>query len=97
MTNALHPKVNFTVVSDPGHAWLIIAPQWVGTVGLSLSAFSPYSYIGDDGTLALEEDRDAKVFLDAYERTFGTTYHLQDVFEPRAGIRDWIGLQQAAA
>ncbi|KIC38835.1 hypothetical protein RA27_18250 [Ruegeria sp. ANG-R] len=97
MANSLHPKVNFTVVSDPGHAWLIVAPQWVGTVGLNVGAFSHYSYVGDDGTLALEEDRDAKVFLDAYERNFGNTYDLQDVYEPRAQIRDWVGLQQIAA
>jgi hypothetical protein len=92
MTAALLPNVSFTVVSDPSHAWLIIAPQWVGTVGLNVAAFSRYSYVGNDGTLALEEDRDAKVFLDAYERNFGQTYQLQDVFEPRAQIRDWHGL-----
>ncbi|WP_298938006.1 hypothetical protein [uncultured Ruegeria sp.] len=97
MSNPLLPNVTFTFLSDPGHSWLIVAPQWIGTVGLNLGSFSPFSYVGDDGTLALEEDSDAPVFLKAYERNFGKTCKINDVFEPRAQVRDWQTLQQAAA
>lgn len=89
MNHSLLPNVTFTMLSDPGDAWLLIAPQWVGSVGLTLSVFSHHSRVADDGTLALEEDYDAKAFLAAYERVFGKTYQLADVFEPRAQVRDW--------
>ncbi len=97
MSKPLLPKVTFTFLADPGRAWLIVAPQWIGTVGLNLGAFSGRSRVGNDGTLALDEDKDAKTFLNAYERNFGETHEVCDVFEPRVQVRDWEPLQLMAA
>ena len=83
------PNVNFKVISDPAHGWLIVSPQWIGAVGLNLARFSKHSYVDLDGTLALEEDADAPVFMDAYRRSFGDTASFQEVHEPNAHVRSW--------
>ena len=86
------PSVKFTFVSDPGHGWLILSPQWVGAVGLTVAAFSTSSYVSEDGTLALEEDCDAPKFLEAYARCFGQTASFNEIFEDPCSVRDWYPL-----
>ena len=86
------PVVNFTFVSDPGHGWLILSPQWIGAVGLTLAAFSQCSYVSEDGMLALEEDCDAPKFLEAYARVFGQTASFNEIFEDPCSVRDWYPL-----
>ena len=86
------PSVKFTFVSDPGHGWLILSPQWIGAVGLTLAAFSQHSYVAEDGTLALEEDCDAPKFLEAYARCFGQTASFHEIFEDPSSVRDWYPL-----
>lgn len=87
------PHVKFTFISDPGHGWLILSPQWIGTVGLNLAAFSNCSYVSPDGTLALEEDCDAPKFLDAYTRCFGKTASFKEIYEDPCPVRGWDRLQ----
>ena len=86
------PHVKFTVISDPGHGWLILSPQWIGAVGLTLAAFSKCSLVSADGTLALEEDCDAPKFLEAYARVFGQTASFNEIFEDPCSVRDWYPL-----
>lgn len=65
----------FTVIADPGHAWLKVPIEAVRAVGLSEGHFSPYSYrratYAGALTLYLEEDCDAAIFCEAYEKQFG--------------------------
>ena len=90
------PTVKFQFISDPAHGWLIVSPQWIGAVGLNLAQFSHHSYVHPDGTLALEEDCDAPIFLDAYKRCFGETIafqelHVENINAP-GHIRSWYSL-----
>lgn len=101
MTNQHIPTVTFHYVSDPSHSWLIVSPQWIGAVGLNLARFSQCSYVHLDGTLALEEDCDAPVFLNAYKRCFGETLdiieiHIDDV-NAQDHVRSWYPLHAVAA
>ena len=86
------PSVKFTFISDPGHGWLILSPQWIGAVGLTVVAFSTSSYVCEDGTLALEDDCDAPKFLEAYARCFGQTASFNEIFEDLCSVRDWYPL-----
>ena len=60
----------FTYHRDPSHGWLEVSTAQVVEAGLTLSAFSEYSYL-DDGVLYLEEDMDMMTFCRAYERVRG--------------------------
>lgn len=69
----------FTFHTDDGHGWLEVHIYDAYDVGLDVDSFTSYSYRAGQ-TLFLEEDRDASVFIKAYEdngRTFKTNerYH----------------------
>ena len=53
-------------ITDPGHGWLLVTTGQLAEVDLTPDAFSRYSYRQGD-VLALEEDCDMAVFLNAYE------------------------------
>ena len=53
-------------ITDPGHGWLLVTTGQLEEVGLSPDAFSRYSYRQGD-VLALEEDCDMAIFLNAYQ------------------------------
>lgn len=52
-------------ITDPGHGWLLVRISQVLDLGLTTDDFSGFSYRKGD-VLALEEDRDMGVFLEAY-------------------------------
>ncbi len=58
--------MEFAYITDPGHGWLLVTVQQAAELSLHPSDFSKYSYrMGD--VLALEEDCDMALFLNAYE------------------------------
>lgn len=63
-------RSHFFYYYDPGHSWLCVGHDDIKDVGLSIHAFSKYSYMHKD-SIFLEEDCDAGLFLTAYEATFG--------------------------
>ena len=54
--------MRFTLYYDAGHGWLAVTEALAATVGLTEGDFSAYSY-REGGTLYLEEDLDASVFI----------------------------------
>lgn len=60
----------FLFISDPGHGWLVCDVESVNEVGLSMFEFSACSF-GQNGTLFLEEDCDATLFVLAFEAHHG--------------------------
>ena len=83
----------FTFHEDPGHGWLQVSPYDLADVGLTVAAFSRYSYVGPAGNerqnhtrFYLEEDCDLTLFAQAYENKHGhrvpmeTVYHDHDCF-----------------
>jgi hypothetical protein len=58
---------DFVFICDPGHAWLLVTQPDLDTLGLTAADFSPYTTRSTDGTIALEEDHDAMVFILAWE------------------------------
>jgi hypothetical protein len=60
--------VTFTFHTDPGHGWLQVETSMVRS--LALMGISEYSYIDGSAHLIafLEEDCDAGLFLDAYQK-----------------------------
>jgi len=60
----------FTFFTDPGHGWLNVTTADCLDVGLSLAAFSRYSYRRNE-KLYLEEDCDAAKFIAAYTAKYG--------------------------
>lgn len=57
----LHNK-RFNLHFDAGHAWLKVSKETLALMDLKQRDFSSYSY-QDDGSLYLEEDLDAGVFV----------------------------------
>jgi hypothetical protein len=69
----------FTHISDPAHGWLKVTIEDCNAVNLIIGALSRYSYRNLD-TLYLEEDRDAQIFLSAYQEKFGRMPSVQDKY-----------------
>jgi hypothetical protein len=64
----------FTFASDPGHGWLLVTENQLIKAGLAPGHFTPYSFkhVWDDVQVyALEEDKDAGVFIRAWESKYG--------------------------
>ena len=64
----------FTFASDPGHGWLLVTENQLIKAGLAPGHFTPHSFkhVWDDVQVyALEEDRDAGVFIRAWESKYG--------------------------
>lgn len=79
-------------VADPGHGWLLVTPSQLASYGISEHQISPYSYRSPDGeTIALEEDCDAGVFLDAFKRTHDASPYIDEAFQDPCPIRAWPG------
>ena len=61
----------YTFYSDPGHAWLRVPLSTLSRLDIR-HRISRFSYVSNDlSTVYLEEDRDASVFIDAYQQRFG--------------------------
>ncbi len=79
-------------VDDPGHGWLIVSPEQLASYGISEAQISPYSYRSPDGNqIALEEDCDAGVFLEAFRRTHGDDPIFAREHQNPCPIRNWPG------
>ena len=79
-------------VDDPGHGWLIVTPAQLASYGIKESDISPYSYRSPDGSqIALEEDRDAGVFIDAFRQAHGENPILTREHQNPCPIRAWPG------
>lgn len=70
--------VDFYFHTDPGHGWLEVTIKDVEALGLTVASFSEFSYRRDD-TLYLEEDCDAMVFVNAWQKANGRCIAVQDV------------------
>jgi hypothetical protein len=57
--------MEFAYITDPGHGWLLVTVDQARDVGLEPDAFTTFSYRQGD-VLALEEDMDMGVFIQAY-------------------------------
>tara|TARA_R110000824_G_scaffold161892_1_gene337392 strand:- start:1115 stop:1372 length:258 start_codon:yes stop_codon:yes gene_type:complete len=60
----------FTLYEDPGHAWLKVPRKMLGELGIA-NKVSKYSYQSFD-FVYLEEDCDAALFFEAYEKEHGS-------------------------
>lgn len=79
-------------VEDPGHGWLIVTPAQLASYGITEAMISPFSYRSrDGGMIALEEDCDAGVFLDAFRRTHGEDPIFARDHQDPCPIRNWPG------
>jgi len=60
----------FKTFTDPGHAWVAVPMDYVRMLGID-QKITPYSFISDSGKTAyLEEDIDAGIFIDAWEKKY---------------------------
>jgi hypothetical protein len=84
-------------VSDAGHGWLSVAIADVNEVGLAPSSFSAYSYVSrDSNRLYLEEDSDARVYLNAYVEKFGKRPEIREGRpSERSFVRSLPGIRYA--
>jgi len=81
--------MKLTYITDPGHGWLLVTINQVENLGLSTADFSRYSYRQGD-VLALEEDCDMGVFLEAYQSKYKEAPLIQaDHLGYDAPIRSW--------
>jgi hypothetical protein len=83
---------SFVFYSDPGHGWLMVNEDVLPKLGLTRASFSSYSY-SCGGVLALEEDCDAGVFIEAWKKTHGCSPRITtETTNHDAMIRRWSGL-----
>ena len=69
--NKIDQFKTFIVYSDPGHAWLAAPKSYLDFLGIN-SKISSYSYVSPSGgTVYLEEDMDAGIFMNAWLAKFG--------------------------
>ena len=85
----------FTFYADAGHAWLAVRTSDLEDIGLTLQEFSPYSY-RNGGTVYLEEDCDAGVFIRQWEAVKGPLPHRSVWHGNRSRIRSYDRLPTAA-
>ena len=78
---------SFTFHCDNGHGWLEVSQSDLNRVGLTRLDFSGYSY-ADGDTLYLEEDCDARIFLDAYRAKLGAPALTENYIDGLSPIRD---------
>lgn len=78
------------LIEDPGHGWLVVTPARLASYGISESMISPYSYRDRDcGQIALEEDCDAGVFIEAFKRVHEEYPHFTREHQDPCPIRSW--------
>jgi hypothetical protein len=78
----------FTFYADAGHAWLAVRVTDLEDIGLTVQEFSPYSY-RNGGTLYLEEDCDAGVFIRQWQSIHGGFAHKVVDHGTRSRIRSF--------
>ena len=78
---AFIPKVEFNLVSDPSHGWLLVPEPWIFASCLEPTSFTSFSYVNARHIYALEEDLDAPKFI----RAFATQLS-------HAGPQQWLQL-----
>ena len=70
--------MTFTYHQDPSHGWIEVPLSLIDKLGIA-SNISPYSYRCSTRKIAyLEEDRDANVFLMAYDKASGAKAVLKE-------------------
>ena len=79
--------------SDPGHAWLAVKKREIEVLGFG-DKISVYSYTKGN-TVYLEEDCDAALFFEAYEREFGKRPAYVDSYMDRSPIRYYDGFRHS--
>ena len=87
--------LNLRFISDGGHGWLIVTDRDLALVNLSTRDFSDFSYAltKDQGTkFALEEDRDAMVFIKRAEGQ-GLTLNITERHTDFSLIRQWESIR----
>ena len=83
-------RTHFTFLADPYHGWLIVTPSDLAAVGLSEADITPFSHRSRDH-LGLEEDVDAKTFLEAYKARFGRD---AEIIDDLGSCRSWAAFGQ---
>lgn len=85
--------MKFRFISDPGHAWLDVPRDLLGTLGIS-NQISNCSYQRGD-RVYLEEDCDAVRFVAAYEAQVGAKVEFVEVHQERTPIRGYASYANA--
>ena len=75
-------SARLTYHQDPGHGWIEFPKSKLADIGLTLAAFSGYSY-QDANSIYVEEDCDASVLLDTLKRQ-GWTVELESLHVNRS-------------
>lgn len=83
------PKVEFNLVSDPSHGWLLVPEPWIFASCLEPTSFTSFSYVNDKHIFALEEDLDAPKFIRAFETRFNQPCGIKEVNVDVCPIRNW--------
>lgn len=73
--------------SDPGHGWLAVKVKELYALGIH-NRITSCSYLRG-ATAYLEEDVDAPVFLEAYERHYGSKPQIREIYRDRTSIRSY--------
>lgn len=82
-------------VQDSGHGWLIVTPAQLASYCITEAMISPYSYRSrDHSMIALEENCDAGVFIEAFRRAHGEDPHFTREHQDPTPIRNWPGFGQ---
>lgn len=86
-------KINtgYKFYSDPGHGWLAVSFKNFFAVGAKLEDVSNFSYARGK-TLYLEEDCDAGVFINAFQKKMGHAPVFFEKFHERTPIRSYQSL-----
>ena len=75
------PKTTFIFYADPGHAWLKVPHTILHELGIA-HRISDYSY-AKGGNVYLEEDCDARVFIEAYRQRYNADPRIKEVHGSR--------------
>jgi len=79
----------FTFESDPSHGWLLVTYAQLAKAGVSEQDISSHSYVSRNGVIALEEDRDAPLFLNAWSAKTGEAPRFDERNVESTPIRSW--------
>ena len=83
------PDYYFIFECDPGHGWLLVTLPQLTELGLKESDITPFSYVSPTGVIALEEDCDAKTFLNAWSKKTGRAPRFDERCVKATEIRNW--------
>ncbi len=91
------PDVEFTLICDLSHGWLLVPEAWIFASCLEPASFTSCSYISADYVYALEKDCDAAVFAGAFERRFNRPFTIREIHVDHTEIRGWPRLATSLA